>query len=52
MKKEIKKIKSQIQKEYKELDSIKEKEAVKLLEHFNNAFGSLVEEDPEVEDDS
>ena len=48
MKKEIKKIKSQIQKEYKELDSIKEKEAVKLLEHFNNAFGSLVEEDPEI----
>ena len=48
MKKEIKKIKSQIQKEYKELDSIKEKEAVKLLEHFNGAFGSLVEEDPEI----
>jgi len=48
MKKEIKKIKSQIQKEYKELNSIKEKEAVKLLEHFNNAFGSLVEEDPEI----
>ena len=48
MKKEIKKIKSQIQKEYKELASIQEKEAVKLLEHFNNAFGSLVEEDPEI----
>ena len=48
MKKEIKKIKSQIQKEYKELDSIKEKEAVKLLEHFNGAFGSLVEGDIEI----
>jgi hypothetical protein len=48
MKKEIKKIKSQIQKEYKELASIRENEAVKLLEHFNDAFGSLVEEDPEI----
>ena len=46
MKKEIKKIKSQIQKEYKELALIQENEAVKLLEHFNGAFGSLVEEDP------
>lgn len=48
MKKEIKKIKSQIQKEYKELTSIQEKKAVKLLEHFNGAFGSLVYEDPEI----
>ena len=48
MKNEIKKIKSQIQKEYKELALIQENEAVKLLEHFNGAFGSLVEEDPEI----
>lgn len=48
MNKKIKVIESQIQKEYKKLALIKDEETAKLREHYNNAFGHLVEEDPEI----
>ena len=48
MNKKIKVIESQIQKEYKKLALIKDEEAAKLREHYDYAFGTLVEEDPEI----
>ena len=48
MNKKIKVIESQIQKEYKKLALIKDEETAKLREHYNYAFGTLVEEDPAV----